>query len=223
MRRIQAPFQAISGNFRQNQAVSGKIWQFQAESGYVRENQALFRHFHAKNEAESGKIGQPRPHWIWEISGQGSDGVPRSINCCPFWAELFWVHSIKTKTPGKPQSNRNQWHHFFQDMATLPTSPSYCHSLLNPIKMSACARKHCGRNVFLPAASSPGHLWWLKTKFEKPTVAHRSSNTEVSGMGKHKQTKTGQLFGGGGKFNQSWWENPSKTMTRNCMILPERA
>ena len=61
LRRIQAPFQAVSGKirqFQQNQEVSGRIKQFQAESGSFR---ALFRHFQA-NQAESFKIrhiGQP--------------------------------------------------------------------------------------------------------------------------------------------------------------------
>ena len=99
---------ALSGNSRQNQAVSGRIRQFQAKSGNFRQNQALFRHFQAKsgrirqNQAKSGKIGQP--------IGSGKSLVrdpmlfQEAQTAPPFWAEFFWVRSIKTKA----QTNYNQ-------------------------------------------------------------------------------------------------------------------
>ena len=119
---------ALSDNSRQNQAESGNFRQNQAISGEIRPFSGIFR----QNQAESGKIRQNRAtQWIWKIIGQG----PMLLL----------------------QSNCNQWHHSSQDMATVLTNPRHCHSLLNPIKMSACARKHCGRNVFLPAVSSHGH------------------------------------------------------------------
>ena len=143
LRRIQAPFQAISGKIKQNHAISGKI----------RPLSGIFRHF----QAESGKIWQNRAaHWIWKIVGQGSDAIPRSTNCSPFLGRVFLGVFHQNESPSKPQSNRKQWHHSSQDMATVLINPRYCHSLLNPIKMSACACKHCGRNAFLPAASSHG-------------------------------------------------------------------
>ena len=97
-KRIQV---ALSDNSRQNQA----------ESGNFRQNQAFFRHFQAKsgrirqNQAESGKIRQTRAtHWIWKIIGQGPMLFQEPQTVPPFWAEFFWVHSIKIKA----QANYNQ-------------------------------------------------------------------------------------------------------------------
>ena len=81
LRRIQVSgkirqFQAESGNFRQNLAISGKIWPFSS----------IFR----QNQAESSKIRQNRAaHWIWKIIGRGSYAVPRSTNSSPFLSRAF--------------------------------------------------------------------------------------------------------------------------------------
>ena len=138
---------ALSGNSRQNQAVSGRIRQFQATSGPFQAFSGKIR----QNQAESGKIGEP--------IGSGKSLVrdpmlfQEAQTAPPFLAKFFGVHSIKTKA----QTLQSKWHHSSQDMAIVLTNPRHCHSLLTPIKMSACARKRCGHNVFLPAVSSHGH------------------------------------------------------------------
>ena len=97
-KRIQAPFRTIPSKIRQNQAISGKIRQFQAKSG-------LFQAFSGRirqNLAKSGKIGQP--------IGSGKSLVrdpmlfQKPQTAPPFWAEFFWLRSIKTKA----QTNYNQ-------------------------------------------------------------------------------------------------------------------
>ena len=159
LRRIQAPFQAISGKIRQyirHEAISGRI---QAFSSKIRPFSGIF----SQNQAESGKIRQNRAaHWIWKISGQGSYAVPISTNCSPFLGRAFLGAFHQTKAQANHNQTASNGIIHPRDMATVLTSPRYCHNSLNPIKMSACARKHCarkhcGRNMFLPTASPHGH------------------------------------------------------------------
>ena len=105
---------SLSGNFRQNQAVSGRIRHFQAESGNFKQDEALFRHFQAfLNQAKSGSP------LIWEIIGQGSSGVPRSTNCCPFLGRVFLGAFHQTKA----QANQNQT---ANNGIILPTTRQIC-------------------------------------------------------------------------------------------------
>ena len=89
--------QAESGKFRQNQAISGKSGLFQAFSGIFRQNQAESGRIR-QNQAKSGNPLDLENHW------SGTYAVPRTTTAPPFWAEFFWVRSIKTKA----QANYNQ-------------------------------------------------------------------------------------------------------------------
>ena len=93
-------------------------------------------------------------------------------------------------------------------MATVLTSPRYCHSLLNPIKrclpvLANTVVAPCGGTVDIHRGTRKQQHW-----------------DQSNGGNTNKQKLDPFFFG---KFDQSRWENPSKTMTRNCMILPEMA
>ena len=61
--------------------------------------------------------------------------------------------------------------------------------------MSACARKHCGRNVFLPAVSSHGHPVVAENKvWETPPWHTEAATLRSMEWGQHKQTKIGPFL-----------------------------
>ena len=126
-------------------------------------NQSLLTHYaKAQGSAQKGGSTPPLLSGIFRQfqakkhikQNQSLSGLHVIVICCRLSRR---IQAPFRAIPSKLQSNRKQWHHSCQDMAAVLTNPRHCHSLLNPIKMSACARKHCGRNVFLPAVSSHGH------------------------------------------------------------------
>ena len=178
---------ALSDNSRQNQAESGNFRQNQAISGKIRPFSGIFR----QNQAESGKIGQP--------IGSGKSLV-RDLCCSknhkllPLFGQSFFG-CIPSKLKPKETTIK------LQAMASFLPRHGNCADKSWTLPQFTESHKDvclCSQALWSQCLFACCFIAWppcggRKQSLRNSTVAHRSTNTEISGMGATQTNKNWTL------------------------------